>query len=189
MTIEKIIQKIKTETANEANKILKDAKLAAGELRSESNKELNIKLNMLHDHGDKRVTIMRNIHLSEARRMTRRSILDAKEELIQECFDQARQQLQSLSGDEYRKVFTRLIDRSLTLVGDNAVATLTRDADKSFMSAYPKIKVKPGITGGLGGLILESVDGKVVVNNTFDAILNRQMEEIRTEVANILYPE
>jgi vacuolar-type H+-ATPase subunit E/Vma4 len=189
MTIDKIIEKINAETAAEVDKILKDAKLTATKLRKEANSELTVKLNQIREQGKKRTTIMRNIHLSEARRMTRRSILGAKEEMISECFERASEQLRNLSGEEYRRVLQRLINQSLKLVGNNAVATLTREQDKAILSVFPSIKIKSELAKGIGGIILESADGNFVVDNTFDAILERQMEEIRTEVANILYPE
>lgn len=189
MTIEKIIQKIDAETATEVNEILKDAKKSALEIKREASKELSEKLSQIKDQGEKRITIMRNIYLSEARRMTRRSILGAKEELIQKCFDEAKNQLQGLSGDQYRQVLLRLVKNSITLVGDKAVATVTREEDRATLSSYPNITVKPELAPGLGGLIIESADGKIVVDNTFEAILERQIEEIRTEVANLLYPE
>ena len=189
MTIEKIIQKIEAETNAEVKDIIDEARRTASGLKKDADKELAQKLKQLKDQGEKRITIMRNIHLSEARRKTRRSVLSAKEELIEKCFNEAKERLRNLSGDKYRSIMTNLVKESLALVGDSAVATLTRAEDKSILSVYPKINVKSELHKGLGGLIMESADGKIVVDNTFDAILERQMEEIRTEVANILYPE
>ncbi len=189
MSIEKIIQKIETETASDIDKIVKEAQKAANEIKTKYKKELATELNHIRDQGKKRITIMRNIHLSEARRASRRGILSAKEELIEECFTRAKERLRTLSGDEYRRVMTKLIDQSLNLVGNHGVALVTREEDKAILSSYQNITVKPELIPGLGGVILESVDGKIVVDNTFDAILNRQKEDIRTEVAKILYPD
>jgi V/A-type H+-transporting ATPase subunit E len=189
MTIENIIQKIKAETTAEVGKILNDANSIVAEYNKDARKEMGLKLKDIRAEGEKRITIMRNIHLSEARRMTRKSILNAKEELIQQCFDQAQDRLQNLSGDEYRKIMNGLIDQSLKLVGNKGIVTLTRSEDKAIFSTMPNITVKPDIIPGLGGLIMESQDGKIVVDNTFKALIRRQKEDIRTEVAKILYPE
>ncbi|WP_455392963.1 V-type ATP synthase subunit E [[Eubacterium] cellulosolvens] len=189
MTIEKIIQKIESETKTEVDKILAEAQQTVKALKAESTKELSENLNQIKAQGDKRVKIMRNIHLSEARRITRKNIQSAKEELIQLCFDQAKDRLRNLKGEEYKKVLARLVRQSMELVGQAAVATVTREEDKVNLRAFPHITVKPELAPGLGGLIMASADGKVVVDNTFDAILDRQLEEIRTEVAKILFPE
>jgi len=189
MTIDKIIQKIKAETAVNVDKILKDAQKTTKEMKLKAKKELTEQLEKIRDDGEKRITIMRNIHLSEARRASSRNILNAKEELIETSFAQAREQLRTLTGQEYRDILTRLIKESLALIGDTGVATLTREEDKAILSSFPNITVKPKLAPGLGGLIIESKDGKLVVDNTFEAILNRHREDIRTEVANILYPD
>lgn len=189
MTIEKIIEKINAETTADVNKILKDAHRNAKEIKKNFGKELSLQINQIYEQGQKRITIMRNIHLSEARRATRRRILKAKEELIEECFKQAREHLRSLTGEDYQRVMTRLITESLKLVGNSGVATLTREEDKAILSSYQKITVKPKLAPSLGGLIMESTDGKIVVDNTFEAILDRKKEDIRTEVASILFPE
>jgi V/A-type H+-transporting ATPase subunit E len=189
MTIDKIIQKIEAETEAEAKEILTNAQNTAKEIKKEASKELAEKLDHIKDQGEKRVTIMRNIHLSEARRMTRRSILGAKEELIQKSFEEAKNKLRSLTGEQYRQVLMKLVKESLPLVGAKAVAKVTREEDKAILRTVPNITVKPELASGLGGLIIESADGKIVVDNTFDAILERQIEEIRTEVANLLFPD
>jgi V/A-type H+-transporting ATPase subunit E len=146
-------------------------------------------LDQVKNEGDKRVTIMRNIHLSEARRVARRITLGAKEELIDECFSKAKEQLRSLTGEEYKNVLVQLIKDSLPLIGESGTVKLTREEDKSILSSFPNLTQKPGLVQGLGGIILESSDGKIVVDNTFDAILERKKEDIRTEVAKILFPE
>lgn len=189
MTIDNIIKKIESETAEEVNKILQQANKEARELDAEETNNLNHELNKLKEEGNKRITIMRNIHLSEARRIARRIILSAKEELIDECFSQAKEQLKSMTGEEYKNVIVQLINESLPLIGESGSVALTREEDKTILSSFPKLTVKPNLTPGLGGVILESADGKVVVDNTFDAILERRKENIRTEVANILFSD
>ena len=189
MSLENIMKKIEAETTAEVNNILKDAQKRAKEITAKFKKKIVKELAETQSQGKKRITIMRNIHLSEARRNARRITLSAKEELIKKCFNQAKERLRTMTGDEYRTVMVRLIKESQDLVGDNGVATLTRDEDKSILSSFPKITVKPELASGLGGLIMESVDGKVIVDNTFDAILERKKDDIRTEVAKILFPE
>jgi V/A-type H+-transporting ATPase subunit E len=189
MTIENIIKKIESETVAEINNILNDARAKASEIQKEANMMLSEELNQIQNEGKKKITIMRNIHLSEARRMARRTILSAKEELIDECFDQAKGRLTSLSGEEYRSVIVQLIDSSLPLIGNKGKVRLTREEDKAILSSYPNLSVSTGLAAGYGGLIFESEDGSVVVDNTFNAILERKKEDVRTEVATILFPE
>jgi V/A-type H+-transporting ATPase subunit E len=189
MTIENIIKKIEEETQAEVNKILQEANSNVTSLQQEANKTLSDKLNHIKNEGDKRITIMRNIHLSEARRVSRRTTLRAKEDLIDECFRQAREKLKELTGEEYKTVIVRLINDSLPLINNKGSVTLTREEDRSILTQFPNLTINSKVIPGLGGLLLESADGKIVVDNTFEAILERQKEDIRTEVANILFPD
>jgi V/A-type H+-transporting ATPase subunit E len=185
MTIEKIIKKIEAET----EEIMNQANKEVNALKFEAKKKLSEEMKSTRKEGEKRIAIMRNIDLSEARRAATKSILSAKEGLIKTCFDQAKERLGKLTGEEYRKVMDRLLKESLVLVGNKGVASLTREEDKAFFRAVPNMEVRSGLVPGLGGFIMESTDGKIVVDNTFNAILERNKEDIRTEVANILYPE
>ena len=189
MTIENIIRKIDDETKAEVGNILAEVKNEAKEIKLEAQKRIRADLKSAQEQGEKRITIMRNIHLSEARRTARKTTLSAKEELIDQCFTQAKERLKTMKGEEYRSVLTRLIKESLPHIGDKGLVTLTRDEDKSIINSFPNLKVKPELAPGLGGLIIESADGRIIVDNTFDAILERNKDDIRTEVATILYPE
>ena len=189
MTIDNIIKKIETQTVEEVNKIINNAKSKASEYQQEANKILTSELNQVRTEGNKRITIMRNIHLSEARRIARRTTLSAKEDIIKECFNQASEILKALSGEEYRKVMVQLINDSLPLINNKGSVKLTRKEDQTILSAFPNLTVSSVLVKGLGGLILQSADGKVVVDNTFDAILERKKEKIRAEIANILFAD
>ena len=189
MTIENIIKKIEAETNAEIKNIMKDANQEVKKLKVEAKKQLTEAVGLTRKQGEKRIAINRNIHLSEARRLANKIFLDAKEDIIRDCFDQAKERLGKLSGGKYQKVLENLLKESLPLVGGKGVASLTREDDKTFVRSFPNVEIKPSLVPGFGGFILESTDGKIVVDNTFNAILERNYEDIRTEVANILYSE
>jgi V/A-type H+-transporting ATPase subunit E len=189
MTIDNIIKKINEESSAEINKILEEARNESKEMEAEANKSISSELASIQNEGKKRITIMRNIHLSEARRTARRTALSAKEDLIEECFSQAKERLKSMTGEEYKQVLVQIINESLPLINNKGNVILSREEDRAILSSFPNLSIKSGTTSALGGLIFESIDGKVVVDNTFDAILERQKEDIRTEIAKILFPD
>ena len=39
----------------------------------------------------------------------------------------------------------------------------------------------------IGGIILKSIDGKIIFNNTFEGILKREKERIRIKVGKFLF--
>jgi vacuolar-type H+-ATPase subunit E/Vma4 len=189
MTIEAIIDKINKETSENINKILKASKQESQKVHAKAKSDLDRELLQEQKKSEKNIEITRNIHLSNARRIARRSVLGKKEELINECFSQAKAQLKELSGDEYRTTIRKLITEGVKLIGTEAVAIPSKDEDLAIIKEFSNLTLSNERTGAIGGVILRSKDGKTVVNNTFDAILERYKDDIRTEVANALFSE
>ena len=121
MTLEAIINKINKETSENVNKILKASKKESGKINRQARQELHLEREHERKNADKSRAILRDIHLSNARRIARRTVLGKKEELINECFDQAKVSLQQLSGDEYNKTIRKLINNGMKLIGNEAV--------------------------------------------------------------------
>jgi len=189
MTLEAIIDKINKETSENVNKILKASKKESNKILKRAQKELQSELKQERKKAERNREIIRNIHLSNARRIARRTVLSKKEELINECFNKAKTSLQQLSGDEYAKTIRKLIINGMALIGNEAVVIPSKDEDLRIISEFSSLTVGNERTGAIGGVILQSKDGKIVVNNTFEAILERYKDDIRTEVANVLFSE
>ena len=189
MTIETIINKINKDTLENIKKILKASEAETRKILKKAKKELERELELERKKAERNITITRNIHLSNARRIARRSILVKKEELIEECFSEASRKLRELSSEEYRKTIQNLIEDGMKLIGDEAVVIPTKEEDLAIIRTFGKLTLSDERTGALGGVILKSKDGKVIVNNTFDALLERYKDDIRTEVASILFSE
>ncbi len=189
MTLEAIINKINKETSENVNKILKASKKESEKINRQARKELQLELEQERKKAEKSREIIRNIHLSNARRIARRTVLGKKEELINECFDQAKVSLQQLSGDEYNKTIRKLINNGMKLIGNEAVVIPSKEDDLRIISEFSTLTVSNERTGAIGGVILQSKDGKVIVNNTFEAIIERYKDDIRAEVANVLFSE
>ncbi|MCK5559987.1 MAG: hypothetical protein KAJ51_05315 [Thermoplasmata archaeon] len=189
MTIEAIIDRINKETSENINKILKASSQETQKVMKKAEKELQHELGLERKKSAKNIKITRNIHLSNARRVARRTVLGKKEELIIECFDQAKAQLKKLSGDEYGKTIRRLITDGMKLIGNEVIAIPSKDEDLGIIKEFSSLTLSNERTGAIGGIILKSKDGKIIVNNTFDAILDRYKEDVRTEVANALFFE
>ena len=189
MTIEAIIDRINKETSENINKILQASSQESHKVMKHAEKDLKHELGIERKKSSKNIEITRNIHLSNARRIARRTVLGKKEELINQCFDQAKAQLKELSGEEYSKTIRRLIKDGMNLIGNEALAIPSKDEDLTIIKEFSNLTLSDERTGAIGGIILKSKDGKIIVNNTFDAILERYKEDIRTEVANALFSE
>ena len=136
--------------------------------------------------------------LAMAAMQARRQELKTKEELIDEAFDLAIQNLQQLPADKYQELIKPLIlgavetGTELVVVGEQDKKRI----DNEFINSLNKELKTQGKTGELelsketrqlaGGFIL-SADG-VENNYSFELILKLSRDELEPEVANILFP-
>ena len=105
----------------------------------------------------------------------------------------------SLDADVYNKlIYNMLIESAIT--GDEEVIICEKDSDKitpELLSQVNKALKEQGKAGELklaktkipclGGFILKSKD--VQINNTFDALMKIQREDMEAEIAKILFEE
>jgi V/A-type H+-transporting ATPase subunit E len=191
LAVEKIISRIMDEAERSASEVLADARARSRKILREAKKVTQRKVDAERRRGAQRIETLRNIYISEARRDARKCTLAAKEELIEECFSQARDALRNLRGKEYERTLRRLIERGMALVGNECTAIPSREEDVRILSSYNTITVSDERldADALGGVVLRSRGGEVVVDNTFNGIINRLRDDLRTKVAYILFSE
>ncbi len=143
--------------------------------------------------------------LAEARIQARRACVKAQEDTVKQAFSQAMQALQTLAdgGSSYPDVLKRLIVESITATDTSDLEVLVRQADRSLLTAEMLNSVaEEGSRGtgrtivltlaaesvaAAGGAVVRSLDGRVRVDNTFEARTSRFMDAIRTRVAKELF--
>ncbi|MCJ7697737.1 MAG: V-type ATP synthase subunit E, partial [Thermoplasmata archaeon] len=110
---------------------------------------------------------------------------NVKEHIIDECFTQAFQRLSEIPDDHYKDIITQLINEGKKKLGDSCVAIISGERDGE-IAKMEKVPVK-GIIAASGGVILQSEDGKIAIDNTFEGILKRKRNTIRIEVGQLLF--
>ena len=187
MPLEKIIQRIEEESKREADSIIEEARKRADEILGKAKEEAKGEKEKIMAKGKEREEQLWERARSSARRDVKRMEMEAKEEVIAECFERAREKLASLKGRDYEKVVRNLIEHGKGIVGDCIIIPSRKEDEK--------IAKKMGMTiandeiEALGGVIIRSIDGKVTMDNTFDGILERRKEEIRKKVGLMLFKE
>lgn len=129
-------------------------------------------------------------------------ILETKQTLIDNVLTQVKEVLLTkIKTDEYIHVLEDLILEGGIIVGEPDLevilterdSTLPLDLDKLSAIISKKTGVKVKITKSakkidvIGGPIIQTTDGKVVMNNTFEGMLNNSEKEIRFKIAQILF--
>lgn len=194
--VEKIVSKINEDAEVEASKIVSEAESRAEELRKEAESKSKEVYSEIIERYRRDAEQERQRIVANAKLKGRKAKLDVREECIQAAFKRAKERLKELPSKEYRKVMENLILEAAQAIGESAVV-LTRKEDASLVSGdfLEKVSEKAGakIERGeeyipaIGGVVVRSRDERVEVDNTFDTRLERYRDELRKEVAKVLF--
>jgi len=146
--------------------------------------------------------ITRGMVFSDVRRKAGWMVLSEKERLITNVLDEAKSRLTALAKTQKHipELERMILDAGIAL-GGGELQILLNDRDSALslnLNAISKaISKKTGNMTELelskerikasGGVIVKSADGKVVLDNTFEAMLKRRERELRLKIARVLF--
>ena len=197
--IARIKEKILEEAREEKQKIIDSAKAQARDIKAKQEQEANqIRKEML-ERAKKEADDKKRRILSMAQLENRKAILRIKQQIIDEVFLKAKANFQQMPDEDYKDLIGKMLVKSV-IKGDEEVIISEKDRNRIsqefldtineyLQSQGRKGNLKIGKTPGqmIGGFILKSE--KLEVNNTFDSLINREREELETEIAKILFEE
>jgi vacuolar-type H+-ATPase subunit E/Vma4 len=185
MTAEKIIEQIKKDSQKEIKQILEDTKKQATSILKEARKEAEQESDKILSYGTQQSENIKKILISKANQDTKREIMNAREEIIEECFTKAHHKLSILKGKEYERIVKKLVEDGRRKLGGECSLLVSRGADKTIAGDLG-IPID-GKVETAGGVVLKSVDGRVTLDHTFDGILEREKAKIRRKVGKLLF--
>jgi V/A-type H+-transporting ATPase subunit E len=127
----------------------------------------------------------------------RKQRLQAKQEIVEETFEKTLNKLHTLSIEQYQNI---VIDMIVQTVNGGNVEIIVSDSDKQrlspdFIDIINRHLKSKGINANVtlseesrgidSGFILKM--GDVEINNSFDAIIRMQRDELESEVIKILF--
>ncbi len=201
-----IIEALLSEAHETAEKIIQDAKKTAQSTLEEHRKKGRDRAREIVISIDKKAqnnfVIVKLRDITSAESEAKWLILEKKHELIENVLNQVKDELRSrIKTDKYIHVLENLIVEGgiivdatdLEVILNENNSTLPLEFDKMAKKISEKTGKKPKITKSakkidtIGGAIIQTSDGKVVMNNTFEGILNNFESEIRFKIAQILF--
>jgi V/A-type H+/Na+-transporting ATPase subunit E len=207
--VDTIIAHIDKGAEEQAAAVLADARRKADGLLAEAREQAAEKERAARSRGEQEARRESQRILAEARIQARRACVKAQEDGVKQAFAQARQMLQSLAdsgasdGRSYADILKRLIIESAIAADTAELEVQVRPADRALLSAAMladsaaeagratgrTITLVPGDepVAASGGAVVRSRDGRVRVDNTFEARIVRFMDAIRTRVARELF--
>jgi V/A-type H+-transporting ATPase subunit E len=195
MEAQQVTDKILADAKAEADKITKQAR----EKEAAEQTELDEQLRQYQEQTQalaKKAGQDKRAHLLAAARMDiARQLLAEKRKMIDDVFDQAHQQLRSLSDEDYCKLCTRLMLDAVETGDEEAIVDKNEWRINLDFVKNVNRELGPGYKGNLrladekkdlgGGFILRR--GKIKNNVSFEVLLNQARKQLEIELAKDLF--
>ncbi|HIP84470.1 MAG TPA: V-type ATP synthase subunit E [Methanothermococcus okinawensis] len=203
MGVDEIVSKILEDANKEAEEIIEKAKAEAEKILEEAKKEAERRKSEILKKGEKEAEMIKNRIIAEAKLEVKKRILKKKEELIEMAIRKLREELMKLPEREnYRDLLIKLIvDGAVAVDSDDVVVDLNRrDYEMIDINTLWEIErkieretnravvVRKGsIVDIVGGAIVRDRSSSKICNNSLEAIFERNLENIRTKIAQLLF--
>ena len=201
----KIIDRILNDAREEAKAIIKEAKRSA-EMLLETQRQLashsaEKEVYSLLKRAENEAAVIRGKVTTDIQRRAGWVVLSEKERLVTSVLNEVKNRFVNLQkSEEYLPVLEKLIVDAGTVLDGGTLEVMLNENDLSLPLKLNKLEKK--IADGTGvktrlkiskqqikavGVIVKTNDGKIFVDNTFEAILSRRERELRLKIARILF--
>ncbi len=170
------VQKIREEAEKEAEKIIAEAKAKAEEIIAKAK-----------ENAEKEAESLRRQEISSVKLEMKREMLNKQKEILDAVFESLKQRIQEMDIETRRKIIESLLKNNAQ---PGMIVYSNKNDEDLVKSIIQELKLDLKYGGNvdcLGGVILESEDGEVRLNLTFDELLNNLYEQKMSEVSKILF--
>lgn len=201
---EKIVSNIMSEAQIKADKILQETEVKVNSINDNGNKQAEVEKTKILDDAKKQSDMRYQQIISEAKMNSRRLELGAREEVIEEAFKKANDELKTIASSsttDYVNSLNKMIKEAAIEIGGGNLIVHVKEDDKSKISSNlsslaneiksetnKDIDLEIGDSIDIiGGAILKTKNGEIEVNNTIEARMLRFKKDLRSKVAKILF--
>jgi vacuolar-type H+-ATPase subunit E/Vma4 len=201
-----IVDRILDDSRKKAKSIIKEARKSADMMlekqKESARQKAGEKVSSMLKKTESDLATIRGTVFTDVRRKASWTVLYEKERLVTNVLDEVKTKLEVLSqSKKYISILeTFIVDAGTVLDGGtlevllnkrdstlplklNVLAkAITEKTDKKTQLKLSKQKIET-----FGGAVVKTVDGKIVADNTFEAILKRREKELRFKIAKILF--
>lgn len=180
--LDNLTQKILEEAKLKADKIIKDSKTKSDGIINSRVKEANDQKSKILERANNEAALAKERVISNAELRVRDEKLKAKQEVINKVFLESKERLLKIDEEMYIKFLQSNI-KDLSLKG-NEVLVVPEDMKEKVKSLKLPIKVSEDETLDSGFMIK---DKDIVLNFSFDSLVDYLREELETEIAQDLF--
>jgi V/A-type H+-transporting ATPase subunit E len=202
--IDQMVEDILANAKLEANKNIGETKSQTQEILDKGKTVAQKEKEELIETQTKSILEQEKQQISSINLQARREILQKKEEEIAKAFDLAKKALLNFNKKEaYNKVLAALIVEAGTAIGGGNLLIKFRKEDKSKVKDLAALAKKITTNSGnkttlkphkqtitaMGGIVVQTDDESISIDNTFDARLEQKYKTIRNKIALTLFDE
>jgi V/A-type H+-transporting ATPase subunit E len=197
MPLEKLIERILRDAEEKAEHIRSEAQMRRREVISEANREAEARYHRMVNEARRTWEEEKKQRVTMAALEARKSILEQKQEMIQEVFDRTLGAMRDMPEDQYVDLIIRLL---LVVVEDTGgeLVMSSRDRERIGEEIISKANTAFEQAGKRGRITLSSetrdisagfvlqAEG-VEINSSVEALISSKREELEPEVVRILF--
>ncbi len=190
--LNRIISRIEEDYKKEIEKIINDAEEEASKIKGEYEERAKRIREEIIENARKEAEKEREKIISLAKLEARRIISETKNSIIEEVIKKSIERLRNIDKNTYRNFLRKVLSDSLKLLNSNRIEIKARESDMDIISDIVKefgieAKISNIEQEILGGVLVKDLNSNIELNFTFEKILERKIDRIRTEIAKILF--
>ena len=180
MGLEKVRDEVLAKARKHASVILADAKKQEEQILSEAHEKASSHSEFALRQAEKELVDLRNRELASSELEVSKRLLDAKKKLMDHVYEEVTSRLAKFSPAKRQEHIRALLD---SVKGMDIGLVLCNEKDLKFAGRNAQ---KADI---MGGVIVQSSDGTVRIDLSYESLLQMVKEETLKDVANELFKE
>jgi len=180
MGLEAVKEDILNSARHSANSLIGEARKEAAQLLKEAEKKVEDMKKKSEEEAKKFIDIIKRQEIASAELEKKKTVLEAKKEAIESVFMEAKKQLWELD-DKKRELYTKKILERVKKDLEPAYAYCNK-RDAKFLKGFETNVMAIDIVDIIGGLKAENKEKTIIVDYSFEAMLERIKD---TELQNI----
>ncbi|WP_247002667.1 V-type ATP synthase subunit E [Halosolutus gelatinilyticus] len=193
MSLDTVVEDIRDEAHARAEDIRAEGETRAEEIVSAAEEDAEEIVAEAEQEAEREIEQLREQRLSSAKLEAKQKRLEARRDVLGDVREQVEDELAALGGDTREDLTRDLLDAASDEfdAGDD-VSVYGRTGDEelleSILADYNGYEYA-GEYDCLGGVVVESEQSRVRVNNTFDSVLEDVWEDNLREISNRLFDQ
>ena len=182
MGLDAIVEEIKAKGKAEADRISKEAERDISKIIADAQSQAEKLKAAKQGSVKKEIERLKQQELSSANLEVKRAMLNARKELLDEVYENAKDAISKLPADENLKLLKSIVQKNEA----NNTRIYSRAKDEPLIKKITKLNYA-GEINCIGGIVIENEDGTEYLDFRYETILKNVSEQSLKQVSDILF--